>query len=257
MTRRAAAAANVGSEIAPPRILKALALRETGHGAPLLVLLATASAAAAGYAAYGPGGGGGPPLLDRMLRRFDLTVLAGAVILLVLRSAANIEADHRDGWLPAFLAAGGVRWHYGAACLLAAIMIPVAMFLAAAVTFAATVAGLTSSPELLRVLPRTIGGGLLVVGSWAVCAVAVGLVARRASIVAGVVALIVAAPSMLLMRYVFREEAAPLWVLLIQLLSPLPVPPADALNAARALVYIVFIAGLTMLLSYRYAGRSG
>lgn len=254
--RPAAADAEGGRGGTRPRMLPALVRREVAPGTALLVVGAAASAAAAAYEVHGPGGGVALPLIDRVLRRFDLTILATSAMLLMLRSAANIEADHRDGWLPPVLTCGGSRWRYGAALLITAIMVPAAMFLTVAVTFAAAVGVLTSSDELLRALPRTLAGGLLLLGTWATCAVAVGIVTRRASVTAGVIALIVAAPSFLLMRFAFHEAPAPLWTLMIQLLSPLLFIPTDSPNTVRAILYTGTVAGMAMLLSFRYAGRS-
>ena len=238
-----------------PRILSALARREMGAATALLVFLAAASAAAAAYEAHGSGSSGALPLIDRLLRRFDMTALAGAVMLLVFRGAAAIDADHRDGWLPAFFAAGGSRAGSGTAFVLVAVIGPAAVFVAAALTFAATVAAVAGSTELLQVLPRTIGRGLLVLGTWAVCVVAVGMTVRRASATVGIVAALAVVPSFLLLRLAFTEGAAPLWALQVQLLSPLLVLPADTANSVRALIYIGLVGGIAAMLSHRYAGR--
>lgn len=236
-------------------VLPALARRETGAATAPLVILSAACAAIAAYEVHGAGASGALPFIDRVLRRFDLTALAGSVVFLVFRTAGHIETDHRDGWLAAFLAAAGTRRGYGTALLLTSMIAPAAMFATAALTFAVAVAVLTGSTELMRALPRTMGGGLLVLGTWSACVVAVGVALRRALPTAGIVALLVAAPAFLLLRYAFHDGATPAWVLLLQSTSPLLFLPPDGLNMARAFIYIGVAGGLAANLSHRYAGR--
>lgn len=254
--RSAAAAADTGVAPRRPRILPALMKRETGLTTALLVILAAASAATAAYEVHGAASGGALPLIDRLLRRFDMTVLAGAVTLLVFRLAAATQADHRDGWMPAFFAAGGSRARYGTGLLISGLIGPAVISAAAALSFAATLAAVTGNAELLRLLPRTIGGALLVLGTWGVCTVSVAITVRRASATAGIIVTIAAMPAFLLLRHAFTEGTPPFWAFLLQLLSPLLFLPSDPSNTVRALFYIGLVGGLTALLSHRYAGRS-
>ncbi|HEX2166492.1 MAG TPA: hypothetical protein VHG09_04565, partial [Longimicrobiales bacterium] len=157
-----------------PRLGGALVRRDLTLSLALLLLLAAVAAAAAAYEVHGPAGGGAVPMVGRILRRFDLTVLAVMVLFLALRTPSRVEADHTANWLPAFFAAGGSRAAYGAAVAATSLISPTAIFMAAAVAFAVSVKVLTGSNELLRVLPLTAGAGLLLLGTYAVLAAAAG-----------------------------------------------------------------------------------
>jgi hypothetical protein len=196
------------------------------------------------------------PLIGQLLRRFDLTVLAVIALVLVLRCAARIEADHADGWMAPYLAAGGSRWAYGSAFALTALTASAAVFAGAAVTFAISVAILTGSFELLRLLPRTLGAGLLVLGTYSVSTVAVGTILRRASATAVVIGALVVLPVFMTVRHALSEVDPPIRAMSLQLLSPLVFAPQDPANIVRAIIYILTGWCLTAFVSHRYAGRN-
>lgn len=238
-----------------PRLLGAFVRRELTLNLALLILLTAVAAVAAAYEVHGPAGGGSTPLVGRILRRFDLTVLAVAVLFLALRTASRIEADHSAGWLPAFFAAGGSRRAYGAGIAATSLIVPGAMFLAAAFAFAVSVRVLTGSSELMRVLPPTAGAGLLLLGTYGGLSAATGTLVRRAAVAWAVIGLFIVFPTILALRYAAAEAAPPLWVLLVQLAAP-PTFLPDGTNALRAVVYILITGALTLLVAHRYAGRT-
>jgi hypothetical protein len=237
-----------------PRLVSALVRRELGKGLALLVVLAALSAAGAAYEVYAADGGDAP-LTGRLLRRFDLTLLGVLVLFLVFRTAAAIEMDHANGWLASFFAAGGSRMSYGIVSAATSLFTPFMLFFVAAVVFALSVAGFSGSAELVVRLPRTIGGGLLVLGSFAVLTVALGIAIRRASAVAFLVGILVIGPLFLVLQYATSEAEPPLWAFRLQLISPLIVPPPDVANIVRGIVYIAAVGFIAALVSHRYAGR--
>jgi hypothetical protein len=255
MSAAAAAVTSPERGVTRPRLLRALVLREVGRSfAPLLLLVALCSVAAA-YEVY-VAGGGGTPLTGRLLRRFDYTLLAVLVMLLVFRRASSIEMDHMHGWLAPFFAAGGSRWSYGAVSAATGLIVPYSLFALAAVSFAASVTVFSGSAELLHLLPRTLGGGLLLLGSFSVVTVAAGVVIRRAAAVSIVVAILVLVPLFLLVQFATSAAEPPSWSVVIQFLMPLVVPPPNLANVIRGIVYIALVGTLAAFLSHRYAGRT-
>lgn len=237
-----------------PRLLAALVLRETRRSVAPLLLLVALSAVAAAYEAYGAGGSG--MLTDRLLRRFDYTLLGLLVMFLVFRTASAIEIDHMHGWLAPFFAAGGSRWSYGAVSAATGLIVPYGLFAMAAASFAVSVAVFSGSAELVHLLPRTLGGGLLVLGSFSVLTVAVGVVLRRGAAVSIVVAIFVFVPLFLMVQYATSEAMPPLWFRLLQWLVPLVIPPPNLENVIRGIAYIALMGILAAFLSHRYAGRT-
>jgi hypothetical protein len=257
MNLRAVAASHPSPRVKRPRIIGVLVRRELDPLSGVLLLLASAGAAAAAFQVHGPGGGDAMlPMVGQSLRRFDLTILAAMAMFLVLRAGARIDADHASGWLPPFVAAGGSRRAYGLASIVSALLAPTAIFAAAALTFAGTVTVLTGDTELLRALPRTLGSGILVLGSYSVCTVAIGVALRRAAATAVAVGMLVALPLLVVVRHGLAETAPPLWTLWLQLLSPLLFAPADVANALRAAIYIAAGCAVTAVVSQRYTGRT-
>lgn len=242
------------ARVTRPRLLSALITRELGTGFALLLVLAALSAAGAAYAVYGADGGG-TPLTGRLLRRFDHTLLGVLAVFLVFRSAAAIEVDHANGWLAPFFAAGGSRLSYGIVSAGTALFTPLVLFCVGALVFALSVARFSGSADLLHLLPRTIGGGTLVLGSFAVLTVAAGIVIRRASVVAFLVGILVIGPLFLILQYATSDAEPPPWAFQLQLISPLLVPPPDVANIVRGIVYIAVVGMIVALVSHRYAGR--
>ncbi|MBR9991396.1 MAG: hypothetical protein KFH98_16660, partial [Gemmatimonadetes bacterium] len=175
---------------------------------------------------------------------------------LILRAAARMEADHASGSLSPVMAAGGWRWTYGAASCLAALLAPSLILATAAAALAIAVVALTGSTELIRLLPSTVGGGVLVLATVSVCTVAAGCVLRRTAVTVVVVATVMLMPVFLLMRHALSEASPPAWTLATPLVSPLMVPPADTLNVVRAVVYVLVVGLLAALASHRYAART-
>lgn len=251
----AAAGASPGTRVTRPSLVSALMMRELGMSLALLMVLAALSAAGAAYEVYGADGGD-TPLTGRLLRRFDLTLLGVLVVFLVFRTAASIEMDHANGWLASFFAAGGSRLSYGVVSSATSLFTPFMLFSVAAVVFALSVGGFSGSAELILLLPRTIGGGWLVLGSFAVLTVAAGIVVRRASVVAFLIGILVMGPLFLILQYATSDAEPPLWAFQLQLISPLIVPPPDVTNTVRGMVYIAVVGMIAALVSYRYAGRT-
>lgn len=238
-----------------PHLLSALIRRDLDVVSGVVMALAAAGAVAAAYSGYGPGGGSALPLFESMQRRFDYTALAMMAAFVVLRTSSRIEADHADGWLAPWLAAGGSRVRYGIATALSSWLAPAAVFAATAVVFAISVRRLTGSGELVQVLPRTIGAGVLLLATHAVCTTAVGVRLRRSAATVVATAVIVAVPVIVLVRFATAEGAVPLWAVVLPLTSPLLVAPADIYNILRATVYVVVVSALVAGVAHRYAGR--
>ena len=190
-----------------------------------------------------------------MQRRFDYTALAMMAAFVVLRTSSRIETDHADGWLAPWLAAGGSRVRYGAASALSSWLAPAAIFAATAVVFAISVTRLSGSGELLRVLPRTIGSGVLLLATYALCTTAIGVLLRRSAATVVATAVIVAFPLIVLVRFATAEGAVPVWAVVLPLVSPMLVAPADTYNVLRATIYVVVMSALVAGVAHRYAGR--
>lgn len=238
---------------ARPRLLFALLQRDFGRLYGLLILLVVVASAAAAYEVYVREGGTSP--LGWLIRRFDNTLLFLSVLALVFRRAAVIEADHADGWLAPFFAAGGSRLSYGALSVAAFLASPFLWFAVGAAAFAVSVMVFSGSAELVERLPRTLGVGLLVLGGFSALTVALGILVRRGVVVAFVVATAALGPSLMLGRYAYAEIPLPRWLVLLQLAGPLPYAPPDLANTIRGIGYIVVVGAIAALVSHRYAGR--
>lgn len=237
-----------------PRLIFALLQRDFGRLYGLLMVLAVLAAAGAAHEVY-VRDGGATPLLGGMLRRFDNSLLLLSVLSLVFRRAAIIEADHTVGWLAPFFAAGGSRLSYGALSVAAFLASPFLWFALGAVAFAVSVMVFSGSAELVERLPRTLGVGLLVLGSFSALTVAAGIVIRRGVVVAFLVATAALGPPLLAGRYAYAEALPPRWLILLQVAGPLPYAPPDLANTIRGVVYIVVVGAIAALVSHRYAGR--
>ncbi|HSJ32876.1 MAG TPA: hypothetical protein VK933_15655 [Longimicrobiales bacterium] len=238
-----------------PHLLSALIRRELDAVFGIVLALAAAVAIAAAYSAYGPGSGGALPLFDSMQRRFDYTTLAMMAAFVVLRTSSRIEADHADGWLAPWLAAGGSRVRYGAGTALSSLLAPAAVFAATAAVFAISVTRVAGNDELLQVLPRTIGSGVMLLATYSVCTTAIGVLLRRSAAIVVVTAVVVALPVIVLVRFATAEGTVPLWAVVLPLVSPLLVAPSDTYNVLRATVYVIVVSALVAGVAHRYAGR--
>lgn len=238
-----------------PHLQSALIRRELDVVFGIVLILAAAAAIAAAVSAYGPGGGSALPLFESLQRRFDFTVLAMMAAFVVLRTSSHIEADHTDGWLAPWLAAGGSRVRYGAASALSSLLAPAAIFAVTAVVFAIVVTRLTGSGELLHILPRTIASGVMLLATYSVCTTAIGVLLRRSAATVVATAVVVALPVIVLVRFATAEGDVPIWAVVLPLVSPMLVAPADTYNVLRATIYVVVMSALVAGVAHRYAGR--
>jgi hypothetical protein len=235
---------------------RALVRREVNLVLFVLVLLAALLALGAAHE-YGRmlEAGDRTPGLDRILRRFDLTMMYFMALLLTFRLAARVESDHLSGWLEPVIAAGGSRWAYGVQLALVCLIPPAAIFTVTAVAFASGVAGFTGSSELLTMLPRTVGGGILVLGTFGVCAGVLGVLLRSGAATLVLTLLLVLAPLIGFVRYASAGIRLPGWLFALAYLSPLPVMPSEPDIVVRGVLYIGIGLPALAVASYRCAGR--
>jgi hypothetical protein len=221
----------------------------------LLLLLAGGAAAGAAHEAQRVGDETVRTIMDRLLRRFDLTVLAIMVMVVVLRTAIRTEEDYHAGWMCPLSSCGVPRWHYGPAVAFSVVMVPVSVFAAAAASFAVSVRTFAGTAELTGVLPVTLGGGVLLLGTFGVCAAVVGTALRNVSATVGLMALLTLAPVVLTFRYLTAGTELPVWVTGLSALSPMIVPPTDLSSTVRAILYIAGGGVIAAAVSHRAAGR--
>lgn len=234
----------------------ALVPRELNATLLWLTLAAAATAVVAAYQAFGPSGAVATPLLGQLVRRFDLTLLATIVLFMVLRTASRIEADHQAGWLGPYLAAGGSRAGIGLLYSLVSLAVPLSMFAAGSVCFALAVAVVSDSMELVALLPRTLGGGLLLLLSYAGLTVAVSLALRTAVAVTTFVLVIAALPQVLILRHVMSDTGPPVWTILLSYAAPALSIPGTLVGVLHAVGYGTVMIGVAMLVAARRAGRT-
>lgn len=238
------------------RLVRALTMREVNIAAfVLMVLLSAAAAAGAAYEVHRAGDETVRTIMDRLLRRFDLTTLAIVAIVVMLRTASRTEEDQRAGWMGPVSSCGVPRWQYGPALIVSVVMVPVSAFAAAAASFAVSVRAVAGTAELISVLPVTIGGGVLLLGTFGVSAAVVGTALRNVSATVGVMALLTLAPVVLTFRYFAAGTDLPAWLIGLSAVSPMIVPPTDAFSAGRAILYIAVGGVMVAALSQRVAGR--
>jgi hypothetical protein len=152
-------------------------------------------------------------------------------------------------------ACGAPRWHYGPAVAFSVVMVPVSVFTAAAGSFAVSVRTFAGTAELIGVLPVTLGGGVLLLGTFGVCAAVVGTALRNVSATVGLMALLTLAPVVMTFRYLTAGTELPVWVTGLSALSPMIVPPTDLSNTVRAILYIAGGSVIAAALSHRVVGR--
>jgi hypothetical protein len=221
----------------------------------LLLLLGAAAAAGAAYEVQRVGDETMRTIADRLLRRFDFTALAIMAMVVVLRTASRTEEDHRAGWLCPLSSCGVPRWQYGPAVALSVVMVPVSVFAAAAAAFAVSVRTFAGTAELVSVLPVTLGGGVLLLGTFGVSAAVIGTALRNVSATVALTTLLTLAPVVLTLRYFTSGTDVPAWIIGLSMFSPMIVPPADVSSGVRAILYIAAGAGIAGVVSYRVAGR--
>lgn len=249
----------VGRGVAPvgrPHPGRALVRRELNLILFVLVLLAVLLAVGVAHE-YGRmlEAGDPTPVLDRMVRRFDLTMMYLMALLVTFRLAARVETDHMSGWLEGVFAAGGSRWAYGVQLTLVCLIPPAVIFAATAVAFAAAVAAITGSGELVNALPGTVSGGLLVLGTFAVCGGLLAVLLRSGSAALVLTLLLVLAPLLGILRYASSGSSLPAWLVVMAYLSPLPVLPTEPDVVARGALYVGLGLAAVALASHYFAGR--
>jgi hypothetical protein len=225
-----------------------------------LALAATVACAflAADSAAALRASGAMAPLAGRLLMRFDLTVLVGAGVLAVLRTAQRVADDHSAGWLDAYRGCGGDARAYGPAVVCAMTASGALLFAAAAIAFAVGVFVHDGVSDLLRGLPLLLPGGVLLLALHASFAAVISLLLREtvASLLA--YATLGFGPTLLVTIHLIRAPAdsqAGMPVRLVALLA-LPVGvPATAHQAAIAVVQLSIFAVVVAWVAGRLAGR--
>jgi hypothetical protein len=237
-------------------LFSALVRREAGPALLWMAALATAAAVAAAYQAYGPPDAVDVPLYGRFFRRFDLAVLGLMIPFLVLRMADRIEADHRTGWLGPYTAATGSRAAFGAAYALTGMLVPLVVFVMSSVAFALAVTGFAGSAELARLLPRTLGAGLLLLYSYAGITAAVGILVRSPITTFVIILTVTLIPQFVIVRYLMTDAGPPIAALGLQLIAPLLALPGDSTNVIRAVVFGSVMLVIAVVIARRYAGRT-
>jgi hypothetical protein len=220
-----------------------------------LLVSAAVSLAAAHQLARATADAAVPGIVLTLLRRFDGTMALALALLLTLRIAVRAGDDRRDGWLEPVIAAGAARWRYGIALPAAALLRAAASFVAAAIAFAIGLRVFASSSELLTVLPRTIGAGLLLLASFAACAAPIAFLVRNVGAAVTATFTIALLPIPLLGPYLFNGTPPPSWLLPIPLMSPLRMPPTDPASAVQGVAYIIVGMALAAAAAHRFAGR--
>lgn len=195
------------------------------------------------------------PLLGRLLRRFDMTMLFALSAMLAVRMASRIERDHAAGWMPPALAAGMSRRTCGLNVALASFIRAAAYFLVVASAFAIAVNAFAGTPELVRALPRTLTMGLIVLGMLSVCTAVIGIALRSAASTLFVIAAVILVPLLMLTRSRATGAPPPEWVLWISWLMPLPLTPELIDQVIRGGIYMAIGASLLLVVSHRFAGR--
>jgi hypothetical protein len=237
-----------------PAILGATLRREVGWSlAAALPVAAAVGGLAAWYAAAALDAGG--LVVDRLVRRFDLTALGAAAVLALLRIPTRVEHDQRDGWLAMFVAAGASRISYIAGVAAGAFMTSASLFCVVAVAFASGAYVLTDSTELVMVLPVTIATGLLLLASWSAWSGLAAVLLRRAlpAFFAAIAAAMV--PHILVaMRLMRSEEPTPALIRVARSVPPL-LPHSGIAVIAWQLAALSITAAAAALAARRLIGR--
>jgi hypothetical protein len=223
---------------------------------------AVAGAAAMGWFAAtvvtGPASADGVAgMTMRLIRRFDLTLLAAAVILAGVRVTVRIDEDRRAGWLEPWCAAGGSRMAYSVGLMLAAALSAWLLFAVGAASFGTGVLLLAGNHELLHGWTRLAPAGLLLIAIATAHVAAVGTMVREPLVALCCAALLAAAPyaaaAVFLARHGFTPAPLPLWIW-IQAALPVTVAasPPDVLRQA---LYLTVATGVVLLAGARGVGR--
>lgn len=239
----------------PPAVLGVVLRREVGWSlAAALPIAAVVGALAAWYAAAALEDTGGL-VMDRLVRRFDLTALGAATVLALLRIPTRVEHDQRDGWLAMFVAAGASRISYIAGVASGVFSASAALFCAVAVAFASGAYVLTDATELLMLLPVTIGSGLLLLASWSAWSGLAAVLLRRAlpAFFAAITTSLI--PHLLIvMRLMRMDEPAP-WLIRVARSVPPLLPHSGMAIIAWQLAALSLMAAAAALAARYLIGR--
>lgn len=187
--------------------------------------------------------------------RFPALVLASVIVLACVRIASRFESDAASGWIAPLFTAGATRAGY-ASSLAGSVLVASALLHAAAIcAFAAGTIVFGDTYEMLRLLPRTVGAGtllLVVIGTW--CAV-LSLVVRNAISTVLLLVVVLVTPWALVVRYVASGSEVPRWLELLARTMPPITPPVGVSAYAAAIVHLVIAAALLLAIATRTAGR--
>jgi hypothetical protein len=251
-----AAAVVTAPAVPRTRLASALLRREASIMTGILIVAGAVLAIAAARESYRAlVEGTRTPFFGELIRRFDMTMLFVMAMLLTFRVAARTEMDVRDGWLAPLFAADDRRWRYGVLVASTSMVTPLAVFAATAVMFAFAMQSLSGARDLVVLLPGTLLAGGVLLGTFAVCAAAFGMVLRNGAAASGITLMLLFAPIIVTMRMA-SEAGPPLWLVLASFLAPLPFLPRSPENLVRGVLYILVGCLLVALLSKRYAGRT-
>jgi hypothetical protein len=215
--------------------------------ASLLGLLAAWYAAAALDAGAAVG--------ERLVRRFDLTALALAALIALLRIPTRVEHDHRDGWLAMFLAAGASRTSYLAGIITGAYVASAAFFCVTAVAFSTGAYVIGGSVELLAALHVTLAGGLLLLASWCVWSGLAAVLFRRALPAFFAAAAVALFPHLLIISHALRMEVPDTWIVWLLRSVPPLLPPGLTPVIIWQLAAMVIAAAAAACAARRFIGR--
>lgn len=239
-------------------LLVMLLRRELGAG--LLAAVAVAGITAV-YAADVPpdvdGAIGLAAIAARLRRRFDLTVLAVAAVLVALRAAIRTGSDHSAAWVDVYAAAGGARTSYALALIGAITVQGAVLFLAGAGCFAAAVYVVRGTTELLDALVVLAPAGVLLIAVIAAHTTLIGLCVREPLATLFLAAVLAASPYAAAAAWMARHDPA-VGPFALRLWLDIAVPLAVATTpgeAVRQTLLLVGVLGGATWMGGRYAGR--
>lgn len=232
--------------------------RESGFG---LLLAAAAVGAAAVYAATVPADPdsvvGVASIAARLLRRFDLAILAAAAVLVALRAAVRTNGDHAAAWVDMYAAAGGDRDGYAVALVAVITVQGAVLFLVGATGFGAAVYVLRGTGELLAALVTLAPAAILLIAVITAHTTLIGLWLREplgTLIVAGALAV---GPYIAATTYMARHDPAGA-PLALRIWLDVAVPLAVASGSGEAARQVMLLGGVlagAVWVARRYAGR--
>lgn len=239
-----------------PRLFGALLKRELDLVLAALALAVVVGCLLVAREIFAAGAAGVPAGLMLIVRRLDVTLLFVMALVMMLRIASRAEADHVTAWAAPLCAAACVRAHYGIGIAVSAFAAAAVVFVAGATAFAAGVRVFGSSPELVHALPRTLGGGILILGCFSVYTTGFAMLLKRTYATVFLATALIVVPYILTLPYLRYGGMPPRWLYVWLTSYPPPlVLPGDMRGCIHAVGYV--IAGLLVLgaVSRRYALR--